>query len=96
MNILHAIHDFLPRHRAGSEIYAWELARAQQARHHVTVLCAEDDTARDHGHVTWRLHDGVPVMEIVNNWVCPSFADSYRPPLMGQRMATPWTSSGRT
>jgi len=27
VRILHAIHDFLPRHRAGSEIYAAELCR---------------------------------------------------------------------
>ena len=27
MRILHAIHDFLPRHRAGSELYAFHLCR---------------------------------------------------------------------
>ena len=37
MRILHAIHDFLPRHRAGSEIYAAELCRELSARHHVTL-----------------------------------------------------------
>ena len=43
MRILHAIHDFLPRHRAGSEIYACELAREQRERHDVFVLAAEYD-----------------------------------------------------
>jgi glycosyltransferase involved in cell wall biosynthesis len=86
MIILHAIHDFLPRHVAGSEIYAFELARVQASRHHVTVLCAEYDPSRPHGHVAWRVHDGLPVVEIVNNWLCRSFAESYRPPLIGQRI----------
>ena len=86
MNVLHAIHDFLPRHRAGSEIYAWTLAREQQKRHDVTVLCAEYDPARDHGHVDWRVQDGLPVMEVVNNWACESFEDTYRPLLIGDRI----------
>ena len=82
MRILHAIHDFLPRHQAGSEIYAFELCRELAAAHHVTVLCAEYDPSRRHGHVTWRVHEGLPVVEIVNNWVCGSFEDTYRPPLI--------------
>ncbi|HEY6357708.1 MAG TPA: glycosyltransferase, partial [Vicinamibacterales bacterium] len=86
LNVLHVIHDFLPRHRAGSEIYAASLASALAARHHVTVLCAEHDPERAHGHVTWRIHDGVPVVEIVNNWVGRAFEDSYRPALVSERI----------
>ena len=54
MRVLHAIHDFLPRHRAGSEIYAFELAREQSARHDVFVLAAEYDPAAAHGTLRWR------------------------------------------
>ena len=86
LNILHAIHDFLPRHQAGSELYAFDLSRELQERHHVTVLCAEFDGSRMHGQVTWRLHDGLPVVELVNNWVCRSFADTYRSSLIGERV----------
>jgi glycosyltransferase involved in cell wall biosynthesis len=86
VHVLHAIHDFLPRHRAGSEIYAHALACAQLARHHVTVACAEFDPQRAHGHVEWRVHECVPVVEIVNNWVATSFEDTYRPELIGQRL----------
>jgi glycosyltransferase involved in cell wall biosynthesis len=86
VNVLHAIHDFLPRHAAGSEIYAAGLASAQASRHHVTILCAEYDLTRAHGHVTWRVHDGVPVVEIVNNWVGKSFEDTYRSPVMTARV----------
>ena len=86
MHVLHAIHDFPPRHRAGSELYALGLARAQAARHHVTVLCADYDLAREHGDVDWRLHEGIPVVEIINNWRCASFTETYRPPLVGERI----------
>src|SRR5262245_57375660 len=86
LRILHAIHDFLPRHRAGSEIYAFELCRALAARHHVHVVCAEFDPARPNGHVTWRMHDGLPVVEVVNNWACGTFEDTYRPRLMRERL----------
>ena len=86
MHVLHAIHDFLPRHRAGSEIYVQDLARTQLGRHHVTVLCGEYDPGRPHGHVAWRVHDSVPVVEVVNNWVVASFEDTYRPPLIARRL----------
>lgn len=87
MRILHAIHDFLPRHQAGSEIYAFELCRVQAARHHVSVLCGEYDPSRRHGQVTWRVHRGLPVVELVNNQVCASFEDTYRSPLISDRIA---------
>jgi glycosyltransferase involved in cell wall biosynthesis len=86
MRLLHAIHDFLPRHRAGSEIYALALGRELARRHHVTILCADYDPARTHGDVVWRIQDGLPVVEIVNNWICGSFEDTYRPPVMGDRL----------
>src|SRR5688572_20251470 len=87
LRVLHAIHDFLPRHRAGSEIYAAELCRELSTRHHVTLLCAEYDPSRAHGHLTWREHDGLPVVEMVNNWIAGSFADTYASPVLTERIA---------
>lgn len=84
--MLHVIHDFLPRYRAGSEIYALALGRELARRHHVTILCADYDPARAHGEVIWRLQEGLPVVEVVNNWVCGSFEDTYRSPLIGDRL----------
>jgi glycosyltransferase involved in cell wall biosynthesis len=86
LRVLHVIHDFLPRHRAGSEIYVATLCRALLDRHDVMVLCAEYDPARAHGQVTWRVHDDLPVIELTNNWVCRSFADTYRAPLITARL----------
>ncbi|HYN06454.1 MAG TPA: glycosyltransferase family 4 protein [Vicinamibacterales bacterium] len=86
MRLLHAIHDFLPRYRAGSEVYALTLAHELARRHHVTILCADYDPVRPHGEVVWRLHEGLPVVEVINNWVCGSFEDTYRSPVMGDRL----------
>lgn len=86
MNILQVIHDFLPRHQAGSEIYTARLAQALSKRHHVTVLCAEYEPSTAHGFVRWRLYEGLPVVEIVNNWVGRSFEQTYRPDLVTARI----------
>ena len=88
LRLLHAIHDFLPRHRAGSEIYAFELGRALQRRaHHVSVIAAEYDPTRRHGSLHWRAQDGLPVIELVNNWAFGSFAETYRSPQLARTLA---------
>jgi glycosyltransferase involved in cell wall biosynthesis len=86
LRVLHAIHDFLPRHLAGSEIYAYELARQLARRHQVTVVCAEFDPARRHGTVTWKLVENLAVVEVANNWVCRTFAETYEPPLITEHL----------
>ena len=79
LRVLHAIHDYLPRHQAGSEIYVADLC-AELARrgHHVTVLAASFDPPRRHGELVWRTHNGLPVVEIINNWSFTSFEETYR------------------
>ena len=80
MILLHVIHDFLPRHVAGSEIYALRLCQELARRHTVVVLCAEYDPARRHASLTWRSYEGLPVVELVNNWMFGSFDETYRSP----------------
>jgi glycosyltransferase involved in cell wall biosynthesis len=87
MRVLHAIHDFLPRHRAGSEIYAFELAREQSARHDVFVLAAEYDPAAAHGTLRWRAVDGLTVIEVVNNWEFRTFEETYSSPRINEQLA---------
>jgi len=77
MRILHAIHDFLPRHRAGSEIYAFELARELSASAEVFVVAAEYDPGVPHGTIRWRPYQGIAVAEIVNNWQFGHFRETY-------------------
>ena len=82
--VLHALHDYLPRHQAGSELYVEALAAAQaRAGDYPAVLAAEFDPARGHGQVAWRRHQGVPVAEVVNNWHHRTFAETYRPADLG-------------
>jgi glycosyltransferase involved in cell wall biosynthesis len=78
MRVLHAIHDFLPRHRAGSEIYAFELARELSRRADVFVVAAEYDPSVPHGTLRWRTYEGVVVIEIVNNWQFRRFDETYQ------------------
>ncbi len=87
LRVLHAIHDFLPRHLAGSELYAFELCRELGQRHSVHVLCAEYDPTRPHGSLSWRHHEGVAVTELVNNWRFRTFEETYASPLIGERLA---------
>jgi glycosyltransferase involved in cell wall biosynthesis len=87
MRVLHAIHDFLPRHRAGSELYADALCREQRCRHEVAVLCAEYDPALPHATVVERHHEGLPVFEIVNRWEFGSFVESYGSPAINAALA---------
>ena len=77
LRVLHAIHDFLPRHPAGSEIYAHDLATEQGRRHDVWVLAAEYDPAATHGTVRWRRCGRLPVVELVNNWAFQHFDETY-------------------
>ena len=85
--ILHAIHDFLPRHRAGSEIYAYELARELSSRHDVFILTSEFDGSVPHGTVRWRRCDSLPVIEIVNNWRVDRFDQTYRSARINAQLA---------
>jgi len=77
VRILHAIHDFLPRHRAGSEIYAFELARELSRDATVFVLAAEYDPTVAHGTLRWRWYEGLTVIELVNNWEFDCFEETY-------------------
>jgi len=80
LRLLHAIHDFLPRHQAGSEIYALHLCQTLATRHDVFVVCAEYDPTVRHGTIRWRAFEGLPVIEIVNNWDFGSFEETYLAP----------------
>lgn len=87
MKILYAIHDFLPLHRAGSELYACYLAQEVGKRHEVSLLCASYDPQRPHGDVIRREYGGIPVVELNNLWQFRSLRETYRSELIGERLA---------
>lgn len=68
MRVLFLVHDFLPAHPAGTELYTGGVARALAARGHaVAVFATEKDIAREHLSSTRRTWEGIPVHELVNN-----------------------------
>lgn len=68
MRVLFLVHDFLPAHPAGTELYTGGVARALLARgHDVAVFATEKDIARAHLALTRRTWEGIPVHELVNN-----------------------------
>jgi len=86
MRVLYAIHDFLPRHRAGSEIYAFELARELSHGSEVFILAAEYDPSVAHGTIRWRSHEGLVVVEVVNNWEFRGFDETYKSERMNAQL----------
>ncbi len=78
MRILFLIHDFLPAHPAGSEVHAWQLAKALQARgHDCRVFATEKDVGRPHLALEQREYDGLIVHELVNNLFYEDFRETW-------------------
>jgi glycosyltransferase involved in cell wall biosynthesis len=86
MRILHLLHDFLPNHVAGVEVYTDHLARRQAREHAVALLFSEvvpeapDFTLRR----GWR--EGVRTYEIANNQRQRRFEETYRSPAIDRRV----------
>lgn len=78
MRILYVVHQFLPRHIAGTEIYTNNLARGIQGRgHDVAVFTTEAYHGESQATLREKDLDGLRVFEAVHNNVFPSFEGSY-------------------
>jgi len=83
VRILQAIHDFLPDHRAGSEIYTYHLSQALAARgHEVRLLFTEKRPEQPQFSVTSGEYEGLPFHEVVYNRLFHDVADLYDDPRM--------------
>jgi glycosyltransferase involved in cell wall biosynthesis len=79
MNVLMVVHQFLPRHVAGSEIYTYRLAQALQARgQRVHLFFTEIRNDRPQYELTRGTFDGIPYFEAVHNRSFASFRHTYR------------------
>jgi len=77
------IHDFLPRHNAGSEIYTYTLARQLIARgHEVLLVYTESYHDRRQYKVSRGEIGGIPYREIVYNSRYRHFRETYLNPAM--------------
>ena len=81
MKILTVIHDFLPRHQAGSELYCFYLCQELRRRgHDVRILCTEIDQQEPVYTVRERTYEGLPIAEIVQHFHFWRFEETYRNP----------------
>lgn len=83
MRILQVIHDYLPLHAAGSEVYTGNLCRAlADAGHEVAVFTCEEHRQRPQYELLRREHDGVPVYEAVYNRIYHDLSEQWDDPAM--------------
>jgi glycosyltransferase involved in cell wall biosynthesis len=85
LRVLLVIHDFLPYHAAGSEVYTYQLAKALQARSDVEILFAENRPGRPQYEARRDEWDGIPVTEVVHHGAWPDFRSTYEDPRMEAR-----------
>jgi len=79
VKILYVIHDYLPRHQAGAEIYLGRLAGAMRDRgHEVAVFTTELDPGRPPFAMRERAHEGVPVYEVNHLRLFSDFGETWR------------------
>ena len=78
MRVLFLVHDFLPAHPVGTELYTGGVALALRARgHEVEVFATEKDIARAHLSSVRRSWEGIPVHELVNNLFYADFRQTW-------------------
>ncbi|UCD83295.1 MAG: glycosyltransferase, partial [Deltaproteobacteria bacterium] len=64
MKILQVVHYFLPRHRAGTEIYTYNLAKELARKHQVCIFCSEDGPTSERYQIKEDLFSGLPVCRL--------------------------------
>jgi glycosyltransferase involved in cell wall biosynthesis len=78
VKILTVVHQFLPKHFAGTELLTYLVARGLRERgHDVRLLCAERDTGRAAYAPRVGELDGLPLWEIAYDNVFVDYADMY-------------------
>lgn len=83
MRILQVVHDFLPHHKAGTEIYTYMLSKEFVKRgHYVYLLFAEYDPIHPQYHIRTGNYEGLPYTEVNNKHVYMSFEETYNNPVM--------------
>ena len=79
MRILFVVHQFLPRHVAGTEIYTFHLAKELQRRgHSVHLFFTEFYEDREQYRLSRGGYEGLPYFEAVHNHYFASFRRTYQ------------------
>jgi glycosyltransferase involved in cell wall biosynthesis len=82
LRVLMVVHDFLPYHAAGSEVYTCQLSKALSPRHEVELLFCENRPDRPQYEVRRGTYEGIPYREIVHHAAFPDFRSTYLDPRM--------------
>ena len=77
MKILVVVHNFLPNHAAGGELYTYRIAKELASTHDVLIYCTEHQLFRRNYTRREYQFDGLNVVEITNHRHYGNFADSY-------------------
>ena len=88
MRILQVVHDFLPLHVAGVEVYTDLLSRYLARDHDVAILCSEVRPEQTNFEIQRRHHEGLLVYEITNNHIFENFEETYRHPEIDAQLET--------
>jgi len=78
MRILHMVHDFLPAHVAGVEVYTDHLTRWLAREHEVALLYSEVVPDAPNYQLRRGRHGDVETFEVVNNYELRGFRETYR------------------
>ena len=88
MRILLVVHDFLPKHAAGTEIYTFQLAKQLAQRHDVHLLFCEARHEQARYTISKGVFEGLPYTEVVHNYRWESFEETYHDPKMEEIFET--------
>jgi len=77
MRILQVVHDFVPHHTGGSELYAFYLSQELARRHQVDVLFTGFDRQRPQYTRATFEYEGLRCHEVVHNHLSTRFQDTY-------------------
>ncbi len=86
MRILQVVHDFLPNHLAGVEIYTDVVSRQLAADHTVAILYSEVVPEAENYSLRRGLHGQIETYELVNNHCFSDFAETYAHPEIDRRV----------
>jgi glycosyltransferase involved in cell wall biosynthesis len=86
MRILHVLHDFLPQHVAGVEVYTDHLSRSMAGDHEVALVYSEAVPETPNYSLRRGRHGEVRTYEIVNNHRFRRFEETYRNPAVDQKL----------
>lgn len=88
MKVLQVIHDFLPEHQAGSELYCYHLSKElQRLGHHVSLFFSEIDHNQPQYSVRGGDYDGLSYRELINNHAFSTFEETYSNPFVEKAFA---------